>query len=143
MAVSEQSDLHRAWGVACVEVLGSICHGSILATYFGLNHRCIFVSKRQVDLPLLWIATEPLLTLFSRELKTIEAWRATPRRLAVANHHELSHDDGLLGIPLLVRNAPCGRRGSSAQQTAKFMGEVSFRSAALYGNPRDAGRGRV
>ncbi|CAJ1344805.1 unnamed protein product, partial [Effrenium voratum] len=27
----------------------------------------------EVDLPLLWIATEPLLTLFSRELKTIES----------------------------------------------------------------------
>ena len=26
----------------------------------------------QVDLPLIWIATEPLLTLFSRELKPIE-----------------------------------------------------------------------
>eukprot|EP00913_Durusdinium_trenchii_P006817 g6408.t1 len=30
----------------------------------------------EVDLPLLWIAAEPLLTLFSRELRTIDAWNS-------------------------------------------------------------------
>ena len=37
----------------------------------------------EVDLPLLWIAAEPLLTLFSRELKNIDAgqsWTATKER---------------------------------------------------------------
>lgn len=30
-------------------------------------------NRAQVDLPLLWIAAEPLLTLFSRELRTVES----------------------------------------------------------------------
>lgn len=38
----------------------------------------------EVDLPLLWIAAEPLLTLFSRELKNIDTgqgWTARHKRL--------------------------------------------------------------
>ncbi len=55
------------------------------------HYRCQ-IAATQVDLPLLWIAAEPLLTLFSRELKTIDAWQIG-RRIAPSSLKVVGEDE--------------------------------------------------
>eukprot|EP00438_Fugacium_kawagutii_P032273 Skav209904 [mRNA] locus=scaffold2642:471025:472956:- [translate_table: standard] len=66
---AERSEREAAGSVgpSAAEILGVATQG------VGEEVTMLKLIYKQVDLPLLWIAAEPLLTLFSRELKTIDA----------------------------------------------------------------------